>query len=152
VKNVVLIAKELTFKTTAEMGYELADVEYVKEDGQMCLNLYIYKDDGISIEDCEAVSKAVDPLLEQEDITNGAPYCLGVSSLGDRPLNSERDFERNLQKIVEVKPKMPLKGKNKSHIGVLLAFDNAQITIGQKGEQLSIKRDEILLVRPYIGF
>lgn len=70
----------------AEMGYELDEVEYVKEYGNMVLTLYIDSENGVTIDDCEKVSRAIDPILDENDPIEEA-YYLSVSSIGiDRPL------------------------------------------------------------------
>lgn len=109
-----LIFKEVRLKTTeivdslvrgkiAEMGYELDEVEYVKEYGNMVLTLYIDSENGVTIDDCEKVSRATDPILDENDPIEEA-YYLSVSSIGiDRPLKKDRDFERNMGKKLQVK-------------------------------------------------
>ena len=75
----------------AEMGYELDEVEYVKEYGNMVLTLYIDSENGVTIDDCEKVSRAIDPILDENDPIEEA-YYLSVSSIGiDRPLKKDRE-------------------------------------------------------------
>ena len=98
-----------------EMGYVLDEVEYQKEQGNWVLTLYLERQDGTSVDmdDCERVSRAVDPVLDEADPIKEA-YYLSVSSIGlDRPLKKDRDFARNLDKKVTVKLYAPLeKRKN----------------------------------------
>ncbi len=78
-----------------ELGFTLYDVEFVKEYGNWVLTLYIDRPEGVSIDDCERVSRRVDPILDEADPI-GQPYYLSVSSLGlDRPLKKDADFTRN---------------------------------------------------------
>lgn len=134
------------------LGFEMADVEYAREEGQMCLTFYICREEGVTIDDCEAVSRAVDPLLDEADPTDGAPYCLCVSSWGDRPLKTERDLERNLHKEVEIKLKKSDGSKKKKIVGVLMAYDENALTLSVKEETKIIERNLMEYVRPYIGF
>lgn len=95
------------------MGYELDEVEFQKEQGNWVLTLYIEHQDGRSatIDDCEAVSRAVDPILDEADPIEQA-YYLSVSSIGiDRPLKKDRDYQRSLGSPITVKLYAPLKGK-----------------------------------------
>lgn len=95
----------------AEMGYELDEVEYVKEYGNMVLTLYIDSENGVTIDDCEKVSRAIDPILDENDPIEEA-YYLSVSSIGiDRPLKKDRDFERNMGKKLQVKLYAPINKK-----------------------------------------
>lgn len=95
----------------AEMGYELDEVEYVKEYGNMVLTLYIDSENGVTIDDCEKVSRAIDPILDENDPIEEA-YYLSVSSIGiDRPLKKDKDFERNMGKKLQVKLYAPINKK-----------------------------------------
>ena len=103
---------ELLLKQPVEaLGYELCDVDFIKEYGDWVLTLYINKPDGITIDDCELVSRAMDPLLDETDPIEQA-YFLSVSSLGlDRPLKKDADYNRNLGKRIEIKLFAPKNGK-----------------------------------------
>lgn len=114
--------EELLQPTVEGLGYELADVEYGVEDGLNVLTLFIYRPEGISLDDCETVSRAVDPILDEADPIEEA-YYLSVSSLGlDRPLKKPRDFERKLGTEITVGLYAPL-NKKKQYQGVLKAYD-----------------------------
>lgn len=134
------------------LGYELVDVEFVREDGLMCLNYYIYKPEGVTLNDCETVSHAIDEAVEKADPTGGAQYCLCVCSPGDRPLLTRRDFERNIGTEVTIELKMPIRGKKKKLTGILNAFDEKTITLAGKKEEITVNRENICTVRPYFGF
>ena len=87
-----------------ELGYELVEIEYAKKNTGYNLTVFIDNKQGITLDDCEKVSRALDQILEDEDPTNGEAYIFNVSSVGlDRPLKKDRDFERNLNKEIEVK-------------------------------------------------
>ena len=86
------ICEQIAAPMIASMGFELCDVTFQKEYGDWVLTFYIDKQDGVTIDDCEAVSKAIDPLLDEYDPID-QEYVLSVSSLGiDRPLKKDRDF------------------------------------------------------------
>lgn len=137
--------------TVAELGFELCDVEFAKESGNWVLTLFIDKEGGVNIDDCERVSKAVDPILDEADPIEQA-YYLSVSSLGlDRPIKKDKDFARSLGKEVEVKLYAPLNGK-KELTGILSAFDEQSFTLTQNGEELVLIRKDVALVKPVIRF
>ena len=89
-------AEELLLPMMEENGFELVDVEYVKEGGSWYLRAYIDKPGGIAINDCELISRALSDKLDEEDFIEDS-YILEVSSPGlGRPLKKEKDFQRNL--------------------------------------------------------
>ena len=135
----------------AELGFELCDVEFAKESGNWVLTLFIDKEGGVNIDDCERVSKAVDPILDEADPIEQA-YYLSVSSLGlDRPIKKDKDFARSLGKEVEVKLYAPQNGK-KELTGILSAFDELSFTLTQNDEELVLIRKDVALVKPVIRF
>ena len=96
-------AEELLLPMMEENGFELVDVEYVKEGGSWYLRAYIDKPGGIAINDCELISRALSDKLDEEDFIEDS-YILEVSSPGlGRPLKKEKDFQRNLGEEVEVR-------------------------------------------------
>lgn len=134
-----------------KLGYELVDAEYAMQDGLMCLCFYIWKQGGVSLDDCEQVSRAIEAPIEQADVTQGRPYCLCVSSPGERALKTEKDFERNLGACVTVELKSALKGKKKKFRGKLLSYgDKVIINTGKENE--TFENENIASVSPYIGF
>jgi len=142
---------ELTRASIEGLGYELVDIEFIKEQGEWVLTFYIDKDGGVTIDDCERVSRLVDPLLDEGDPIE-QKYFLSVSSLGlDRPLKKTRDFERNLGKEVEVKLYAPLNGK-KEYIGMLTAFDEIGFEIEEKTGIIRFENKAVALVRPHLVF
>lgn len=137
--------------TVTALGYELYEVEYQKEFDNWVLTLYIDHPDGVSLDDCELVSNAVDPVLDAADPIEQA-YYLSVSSLGiDRPLKTDKDFKRNIGKVMDVKLYAPLNGK-KEFSGTLTAFDEATYTIELKSGSETIERKKTALIRPHIDF
>lgn len=137
--------------TVTALGYELYEVEYQKEFDNWVLTLYIDHPDGVSLDDCELVSNAVDPVLDAADPIEQA-YYLSVSSLGiDRPLKTDKDYQRNIGKVMDVKLYAPLNGK-KEFSGTLTAFDEATYTIELKSCSETIERKKTALIRPHIDF
>lgn len=115
------------------------------------LTLYIDHPDGVSLDDCELVSNAVDPVLDAADPIEQA-YYLSVSSLGiDRPLKTDKDYKRNIGKVMDVKLYAPLNGK-KEFSGTLTAFDEETYTIELKSGSETIERKKTALIRPHIDF
>ena len=151
-QNVSVLAGKAAEKIITDMGFEMADVEYVREDGQMCLNFYIRKKDGVNIQDCEDVSRAIDQAVEDADPTGGKPYCLCVSTWGDRALKNQSDFDFFLNEEVEVKLKRATEGKKKKFVGLLLGADENTVTVKIKEETVTFENENIEFVRPYIGF
>ncbi|MCI8674074.1 MAG: ribosome maturation factor RimP [Lachnospiraceae bacterium] len=143
-------AEQLLMPVIQENGFELVDVEYVKEAGTRYLRAYIDKEGGITIDDCELVSRAFGQLLDAEDFIEES-YVLEVSSPGlGRPLKKEKDFVRSIGKDVEVKLFKPLskEKKEKDFLGTLKSYDGAFVTIVQEsGEELTLERSAIALIR-----
>lgn len=135
-----------------EMGYELVDVEYVKEGSGMSLIFTIDKDGGVNIDDCEIVSKKIDPLLDEINPTDDKPYTLVVSSPGlDRPLKTDRDLKRGLGKEVEITLFAKLDGK-KVFDGVLDSFDEKTITLETEGAKQTFDREKVASTKLVIKF
>lgn len=137
-----------------ELGYELVDIEYKTLYGDKHLIVYIASEHGISLDDCEKASNALDAPLDALDPTNDAPYCLDVSSPGlDRPFKTRRDFERNYGSKVEVKLFAPLPGtKTKLYVGTLESSTETELTIITDDGPLTITNTAVALVRPYVEF
>ncbi len=137
---------ELARPIADELGLELFDVEYVKEGGTMILRVTIDSEAGISHAECEAMSRKLDEVLDQRDLIAGA-YNLEVSSPGaERPLRSERDFQRFVGKRVLIKTYAPVNGK-KEWTGELIGQMDGEIRIkGPKGD-MAFPADQVSLVR-----
>jgi len=129
-----------------DLGCSLWDVEYVKEAGQWFLRVYIDRAEGISIDDCEKVSRTLDPLLDELDVIPGQ-YTFEVSSAGaERQLKRPKDFEQFLGKLIEVKLYRALEG-SKEHVGTLVSYENGDVTLDVKGETLRFLKQDIAMVR-----
>jgi len=131
----------------AEMNFELVDVEFVKEAGTWYLRAYIDKDGGITVDDCEAVSRRLDEQLDAEDFIEES-YVLEVSSPGlGRPVRKERDFVRNEGYEVDVRLYKPFE-QEKEWRGVLCAWDRDTVTIRTQDErEITWNRKDIALIR-----
>lgn len=146
------ICEEKVVPLIEELGYEVVEVEYAKKSDGMNLIFYIDKENGVQIDDCEKVSKAIDKVLDDLNPTDDEPYILNVSSPGiDRPLKTDRDFKRNLGKEISVSLFAKLNGK-KIYEGVLKAFDENTLTIEINNEELVLSRDKIAHIVPIIKF
>ena len=128
-------------------GFELVDVEWVKEGANWYLRAYIDKENGITVDDCEEVSRALSDLLDEEDFIS-ENYILEVSSPGlDRPLKKEKDFARSIGKDVEVKLFKAIK-KEKEFVGILKAYDEDTVTLEMEDEtEMQFKRSDIARIR-----
>lgn len=134
-----------------EVGVEVVDVEF-KISSNPSLTIYIDTEDGVDLVTCEAFHRTVDGPLDELDPTNGAPYTLNVSSPGlDRPLKTERDFEKALGLEVEVKLYAPMKGK-KFLEGVLSAFDASTVTLEIDGQEQKIEKTKIAKINKAVVF
>ena len=150
--KVKTICEEKVVPVIESMGYEVVEVEYIKKSDGMNLTFYIDNDNGVQIEDCEKVSKAIDGLLEELNPTDDSPYILSVSSPGiDRPLKNERDFKRNINKEIEITLFAKLDRKKKFE-GILISYDDKQITIEIDGKTISLERNKIAHIVPIIKF
>ncbi len=139
--------EELIMPVLNENGYELVDVEYVKEGGNWYLRAYIDKPGGITIDDCEIVSRAMSDLLDQDDYIEDA-YTMEISSPGlDRPLKKDKDFERYTGREIEVRLYKAVNGA-KEFRGILKAYDKDTITIemDDSAEQI-LERSACSLIR-----
>lgn len=127
-------------------GCELWDVEYVKEAGAWYLRVYIDKAGGVSIDDCEAVSRALDPVLDEADPIPTS-YIFEVSSAGvERELKRPGDFEKFIGSQVEVRHYQPVEGA-KSHIGTLRGYADGAVTIEMNGQEKTYQKAQVAQVR-----
>ena len=131
------------------LGCTLWDVEYVREGGEWFLRLYIDKEGGVGIDDCEAVSRAVDPILDREDPVPGS-YHFEVSSAGlERPLRRPEHLAWSLGKTVAVRLYRPRDGA-KEFTGVLRGYADGKTVLETANGELAFEKDEIALVRLYL--
>lgn len=134
------------------MGYDLVDVEYVKEFDGMNLIFTIDKEEGVTIDDCEIVNKKIDPIIDELNPTDDKPFTLVVSSPGlDRPLKTDRDLRRNLNQEVTLTLFSKLDGQ-KVFEGVLSDFDEKTVTLTLKDGDKTFDRDKIANIKLVIKF
>ena len=132
-------------------GFELVDVEYDKDAGNWYLRGYIDKPGGITVNDCETVSRAFSDRLDEDDFIEDS-YIMEISSPGlDRPLKKEKDFARSIGKLVEIRTYRPIE-KQKEFCGELTAYDNNSVTIDEEGTPRTFDKKDIALVRLAIDF
>ena len=132
-------------------GCELWDVEYVREGDQRFLRLYLDKETGVDINDCEAISRAVDPLLDEADPI-AESYHFEVCSAGlERALKRPGDFERFMGSAVTVKLYRPRNGL-KEIPAVLTGYENGRITVQAGKETITFEKSEVALVRLRVEF
>lgn len=153
--NYELRAEELLKPIAAANGCEIYDVEYVKEGSDWYLRAYIDKEGGVSINDCEAVSRAFSDRLDEEDFISDA-YILEVSSPGlGRTLKKDRHFEKSIGEEVELKTFKPIDGK-KEFSGILKSYDKDTVTIetvdGEERQDMAFDRSGIAVVRLALDF
>lgn len=144
--------EELILPLIEANGFELVDIEYVKEGADWYLRVYIDKEGGITVNDCELISRAFNEVLDREDYIDDA-YIFEVSSPGLlRPLKKDKDYERNLGNLLEIKLFAPLDGV-KEFEAELKSYDKESATFVMDDEkEVTIKRSEISLIRPSIEF
>ena len=141
--------EELVLPILMEQNIELVDVEYVKEGGSWYLRVYIDKEGGVNILDCETVSRALSDALDKDDPTDDA-YVLEVSSPGlGRAIKKDKDFTRNLHKPVEIRLYQAV-DKQKELVGDLEAFDKETVTVVSDGKQLVLERKNISKINEYV--
>lgn len=144
--------EKLILPIIERMSFELVDVEYVKEGGINYLRAYIDKPGGITVNDCEAVAREMNVILDEEDFIPDS-YTFEVSSPGlGRPLKKEKDYIRNMGKDVEIRTYKAI-DKCKEFYGTLKAYDEQSVTIGNDaGEEMIFNKSDIALIRQAIDF
>lgn len=144
--------EEILLPIMEEYGFELVDVEYVKEGSNWYLRAYIDKPGGITVNDCEAVSRRLSDILDEKDYIKES-YIMEVSSPGlGRPLKKEKDFKRSLGEEVEVRTYRMI-DKKKEFTGILKSYDADTVTIELEDETLkTLKKGEIALIRLAFDF
>ncbi len=134
-----------------EKGCRLWDVEYVREGSERYLRLYIDKDGGVDIDDCEAVHRAVDPILDEKDPISES-YHFEVCSAGlERALKRPGDFEQFMGSPILVKLYRPKNGL-KEIPGVLRGYDEGRVTVEAGKESITFEKSEVALVRLRVEF
>ena len=155
------MSKRETYETRTEelitpildrMNFELVDVEYVKEGGTWYLRAYIDKEGGITVNDCEAVAREMNEILDREDFVEDS-YVFEVSSPGlGRPLKKEKDYIRSMGKEVEIRTYRAI-NREKEFYGILSAYDENTVTIKtEDGTEMTFEKSDIVLIRLAFDF
>ena len=143
------VVSKLALPYVEAQGCTLWDVEYVKEAGTWYLRLYIDKPGGVSIDDCEAVSRPVSDKLDEVDPIEGS-YTFEVSSAGaDRVLKKPEHFAAYVGSEVEIKLYRPSGGR-KSWVGELLTYQEGNVTIQTPAGEKNFEKQDIAQVRLYV--
>ena len=134
-----------------EEGCSLWDVEYVREAGTWYLRVYIDKEGGVGIDDCERISRRLDPILDEEDPIPES-YVFEVGSAGaERELKRPSDFEQFMGHEVELRLYRPMDGQ-KSFVGVLSGYENGNVSLTAGGEERSFEKAQIAKVNLHVSF
>ncbi|MBQ9148616.1 MAG: ribosome maturation factor RimP [Oscillospiraceae bacterium] len=145
------IVTKIALPVVEAHGCSLWDVEYVREGDQRFLRLYLDKEGGVDITDCEAISRAVDPLLDEADPI-AESYHFEVCSAGlERALKRPGDFQRFMGSAVTVKLYRPRNGL-KEIPGVLTGYEDGKITIEAGKETITFEKSQVALVRLRVEF
>lgn len=160
-KGSCVLAKRESYEQTTENllnpiierhGFELVDVEYVKEGSQWFLRVYIDKPGGITVDDCEIVSREFSDILDEKDYIEDS-YIFEVSSPGlGRPLKKEKDYVRSMGEEVEIRTYRAVE-RQKEFVGLLKAFDKDTVTIEyEDGSEQTFEKSNIALIRLSFDF
>lgn len=151
-KNIATEIEQIVLPITEANDLELVDVEYVKEGGEFFLRVYIDKEDGVSLNECELVTRALNPILDEKDPIKDN-YYLEVSSPGlDRPLKKDKDFVKYQGRDVEIKLYKSIDG-SKLHEGELVGLTeekNIKVIIDNK--EVEFNKKDVALIRLAIKF
>lgn len=145
------IVSQLAVPIVEEEGCSLWDVEFIKEAGTWYLRVFIDKEGGVSIDDCERISRRLDPILDEKDpITDS--YVFEVGSAGaDRILKRDSDYLRYIGTKVDIKLYKPVNGV-KAYTGTLTGISEENITICVNDDVISLKRDCVAQTRLHVDF
>ena len=142
---------EIARPVVEEEGCSLWDVEYVREAGTWYLRVFIDREGGVSIDDCERVSRRLDPILDEKDPIPES-YVFEVGSAGaDRELKRPRDFEQFMGSEAEVRLYRPVDG-SKHYTGTLTGYEDGTVTLTQGEKTLRFTKEQVAQVRLYVSF
>ena len=150
-KNIATKIEELIQDAVLEKGFEIVDIEYIKESKDWYLRIFIDTAGGVSIDDCENISKAISQLLDEDNLIKN-PYILEVSSPGiERPLKKQQDYERFIGSKVTVKTFAPINGK-KVFTGLLVGYENDIVTLSIDDKKQKLTLDKIASANLTVDF
>lgn len=143
--------EDLLMPILNEFGFELWDVEYVKEGAEYYLRTYIDKEGGITIDDCVDVSRKLSDKLDEDDFIDGE-YILEVSSPGlGRALKRDRDFEKSIGREIDIKLYKAV-NKEKEFTGILKAYDKEKIIATIDDEDREYLRSDLASIKLHVEF
>ena len=141
---------ELSKPVVEEAGCTLWDVEYVREAGTWFLRVYIDKEGGVSISDCETISRILDPMLDEADPIPDS-YVFEVGSAGaERELKRPSDFQQFMGKEVEVRLYQPMNGQ-KAFVGNLEGYEDGNVTLLVGSKTMSFTKSQTALVKLHVS-
>ena len=146
---------ELVAPIIDSLGMELVEVDFSKTRQGDALTVFIDKEGGVSLDDCEAVHNAIDAPLDDLDPTDGKPYTLTVSAPGlDRPYKTARDYEKHIGTASEVSLFAPMEKLGKKFVAILENYDaeSGDVTLDAAGKKITINKKDIALIREHIEF
>lgn len=151
-QGTIIRLKSISESVAEELDYELVDVEFVKENSDYFLRIYIYKEGGVTLDDCQKMSELLSDRLDEEDPIDKA-YYLEVSSPGlDRPLKTDKDLKRNLGKELDIRLYVALDGR-KNIEGILESYDVEELIVRtESGVILNIPRETVSLIKLAVKF
>lgn len=151
-KKIEEIIYDIVKPITDLNSFELVEVEFIKEGASWYLRIYIDKPEGISLDDCQIVSQSISAILDKDDPIDKA-YFLEVSSPGlERPLKTQRDFDKYKGEDIELKFFKPVNGK-KILVGKLSGFENDKVSISdEKGNISEYERSSISQIKRFLKF
>lgn len=151
VKDILVKVEEKLSPIINDNGYELVDIEFVKEGPNKYLRVYADKDGGITIDDCEIISRALEAELEKDDFIEEA-YILEVSSPGiDRILKKDFEYIKYKGRLVDIKLYKPI-DKVKQFQGKLIGLVDDKIVIEESGKEISFDRKDVAVCRLAVEF
>ena len=151
-KSIEATIEEIVQPIVDAKNFEIVDMEYVKEAGEYYLRVYLDKEGGISLSDCEVVSRELSEILDKKDPIKDN-YFLEVSSPGlDRPLKKDKDFERYKGRDVEIKLYKPMNGSKQFEGELVGLTEDNNIKVIIDGEEVDFTRKEVALIRLAIKF
>lgn len=151
-KSIESTIEELVQPIIDSNNFELVDVEYVKEAGEYYLRIFVDKEGGISLNECEVVSRALSEILDIKDPIKDN-YYLEVSSPGlDRPLKKDKDFVRYQGRDVEIKLYKPLNGSKQFEGELVGLTEDKNIKVIIDNEEVEFNKKDVALIRLAIKF
>ena len=151
-KSIEATIEELVQPIIDSNNFELVDVEYVKEAGEYYLRIFVDKEGGISLNECEVVSRALSEILDVKDPIKDN-YYLEVSSPGlDRPLKKDKDFVRYQGRDVEIKLYKPLNGSKQLEAELVGLTEDKKIKVIIDNEEVEFDKKDVALIRLAIKF